>query len=534
MVQASPLRLSEPQNTISFSNKPNIVHENEPIQELNHRAQIRPEHTINNEELTNINKKNPSRKHEEKQTQPLKLTLPDQDEISATKNNTKNQLITYIYESFETIKQTFSKEKFNAFLKSVQQIIQKTFQLSVSEQNELTTIIADAQENDPEHQPHFLERIKANILNFVFKKSDPLWQATPEVYTTLLSKQLTDKQTKNFEKLIDTLAHFPAKSRPSPEKINDILQSIQNGTKIEDAIQKTNNSHWENIIQKRFPNISTENQTTLIKLLNQQPEALKLAENLNPKNFKTIRDCYLQLIVDVQWSLFKKAVDKNQSFSSGSITVIDPDEKYMYFLENYVKFSNQDYDISGRSWTSLTHNDAYNRTDLSTHWKGNLASNSKSDRIYGINVKFDNTYQQLLPANKDQLHFGRLKNGGTFIKWEDFGTTLNTNDFSMIYHAGDFLKSELNYGSSSALPKRGEKTSQDTKNKFKEIIKKQNIKLTPEHKKMMKTQGIAGMKDILKNNTSADKEFTNFLTTNSYDYTDLRKGNEVILNPFTN
>jgi len=158
------------------------------------------------------------------------------------------------------------------------------------------------------------------------------------------------------------------------------------------------------------------------------------------------------------------------------------------------------------------------------------------ERIYGIDARFNDEYNDYLPNNKNQLHFASLDNGNIFIKWEKYGTTLNLFDQSEFWHIITALKNVYERFTGFEMPgfRDDNQIPGNVLELFKELIDKNIITLTSDQKVQLDVQGIASMRTILSEKSPLlALIFDNFLIhQKGYDPATLlyRKGNEVILN----
>jgi len=354
-------------------------------------------------------------------------------------------------------------------------------------------------------------------------------------YTNATIKLLNQKNKENLaeaKKIIEAYEKIPVEGRPAD--INLALSRMKQGTLVDQAISSKN---FSKILETT--KLSPDQQTKLNSLLTGKTTPEKLRQELKSQDLAAIRDAYLNLALDHQWHLYKKALLNDKGFYSGSITIVEGSNGVGNFLENYVKLTNKNHDTMGRSFTSITSKDAYNRSNFSSHWAQQIEKTQQgNERLYGIDVTFDGSYNNLLPANRNQLHFGRLTNGRTFIKWESHGTTLNFQDASLIGHAKNYAITmrKLSQGKDLTAHRGENKIPNDVTESFNKLLTQ---KLSPEGKNIIKYEGISGMRKILRqqdlqnpeNTVSYAQSFDDFLIgTKKYEPATLqyRKGNEVI------
>lgn len=364
-----------------------------------------------------------------------------------------------------------------------------------------------------------------------------------QVAEELTPEQLADK---DVQTVVEEYLKLPSKARP--ESIKIALEKMKSGEAVRNAIKTGDFSQVTGIKDiLNDKSIAEADKTTLTKLLTNKAVTDAELESLrSSKDYEKIKQTYLRTVVDLQWDIYKQAMLDNAGFASGMVTIPDPSENVMNVMENYVKLVNPHFDASGTSLASLTNNEGYNRSGkVSSHWKGMV----EGKRIYGIDVRFDGEYVKDLPGNKQQLHFGRLTNGDTFIKWEYHGTTIRAGDASLVEHAFDYkqtqaMKKEGVNDKNTAF--RKEHVLDSTKTAFEEAMGDAYDGLTKEQERQIKNEGISAMVKILQARadaavgTSAEAtaqenldSFKTKLTKQGYTEASLasRKGNEVQLPP---
>lgn len=234
---------------------------------------------------------------------------------------------------------------------------------------------------------------------------------------------------------------------------------------------------------------------------------------------------YQTTIVQLQWYFYARAiVQDGKAFTSGMISLQDPDHLLFKTLDGYAELVSPKYKLHSKlSLHSLTTIKAYTRE--SSHYTGQ----KYFENDFGIDIQDEkNQPLRILPGNKSQLLFGIRLNGMTFIKWEDYGVTFNPvkGDVSIIPHIkGYFDKKDLE--DNPGLHRR-EKTPQDVLKQFQNVYKKPISKADQNN---IKTDGISYMLQLLKDSSQATK-FTSYLEkTKGYsaDTLQYRKGGEVIL-----
>lgn len=368
----------------------------------------------------------------------------------------------------------------------------------------------------------------------------------------------------HLQKLTTTLQSLPEKSRPAD--IKQALDLIQQGQRAWDHIQEGNvyNAIITNIPDDQAKNISKsdylimknayntndatfwsiiKNDTNIQKKCttlnipfslqsltsleqNMSLRALYADTNLANKDFlQSFKRAYQTAIVQVQWHLFAHAIIQDQAFTSGMITTKDPGHHLFKFLDGYAELVSPQYKLyNGTSLHSLLETKAYTRH--SSHWKGQVNGNQ-----LGIDIQDEsNKPLVILPGNKSHLLFGTLKNNMVFLKWENYGTTLNPleGDYSVIPHLKGYFEKHGKQDESTLH--RREKIAPDITLVFNKLCSKP---LTDAQIKYINTYGISGMIEMLKAYYPANlRTFENYLTqTKGYDPSTLsmRKGGEIIL-----
>jgi|GEM_PF-1082334 len=247
----------------------------------------------------------------------------------------------------------------------------------------------------------------------------------------------------------------------------------------------------------------------------------------DPKIIKEVADAYQHAIIKLQWYLFAQSiVQENQVFTSGIITQPDQDLNMFHFLDGYSELISPRYRLySGLSPHSLWQSKAYTRK--SSHWNKKREFN---DRNFGIDFKdTDGKTMPDLPGNKSHLLFGTLDNGHTFIKWEEYGITINfkDSDYSAFTHVVRYFEKK---NVADAELHRREVVPKEVKFNFQSY----SPTVTKQEKPAIKKDGVSAMLGNLKSDPQKHQAFTDYLTKfKGYDPETLqyRKGNEVILKP---
>lgn len=234
---------------------------------------------------------------------------------------------------------------------------------------------------------------------------------------------------------------------------------------------------------------------------------------------------YQQSVIQLQWHLFARSVmQEGQAFSSGMISVQDPSFVLFKFFDGYAELVSPKYKLhSSISVHSLVTTKAYTRK--SSHY----SQAKRFDFDCGIDIQ-DSKNQPLaiLPGNKSHILFGLRSNDMFFVKWENYGVTMNPleNDMSLVPHIkGYFDKKDKQ---DDPVLERREKVLQDVSEEFKKLYG--NKKITGKDKKSIEAFGISYMIKML--DPELQEKFKTYLVTvKKYDLHSLnnRKGNEIIL-----
>lgn len=253
---------------------------------------------------------------------------------------------------------------------------------------------------------------------------------------------------------------------------------------------------------------------------------------------------YIQDIIAICWGLFNKAAEKDQFFTGGTIVVIDQsNHDYSYglfnFLFNYACFVNPNIKI-GKNPSHIISNNPFAYSRLSTHFPEIHASKNFLGQ-YGIDIRFGKSgLAPLLPSNKQHILFGKLEYANlplTFIKFETYGLGIEKKEmFKHVQKAFQKSSKDIRQTHSKASSRR-EDVPNDVKKKWHELLA-----MLPAQEKII-------IKHHLKNNfkyirtyyreaqrlmaqhqlySSKAQELVTFLE-NHFDYLELRRGNEVII-----
>lgn len=234
---------------------------------------------------------------------------------------------------------------------------------------------------------------------------------------------------------------------------------------------------------------------------------------------------YQESIVQLQWHLFAQSIiQEGRAFSSGMISVKDPSFALFKFLDGYAELVSPKYKLHNSiSLHSLTTTKAYTRK--SSHYEGA----KRFDFDCGIDIQ-DSKNQPLsiLPGNKSHILFGLRSNDMCFVKWENYGVTLNPleGDMSLIPHIKGYFDKKDKHD--DPVLERREKILADVTQEFKKLYG--DKKITGKDKENIDAYGISYMIKML--DPKSQETFKNYLIKDkkySKDSLDLRKGNEIIL-----
>lgn len=227
---------------------------------------------------------------------------------------------------------------------------------------------------------------------------------------------------------------------------------------------------------------------------------------------KKFIEAYGQAVIALQWFLYAQAILENETFFKAVITIPDKNLLLFHFIDGYAELISPRYKLySALSIHSFWKSDAH--TQITRHWKYKKLF---KDAAFGVNFKHEDQDQEFpLPLNNAHLVFGILDNNLTFIKWQKRGP-----------HIMDVMKNK-----NSIDPKfiRSDRVSRDILLQFKSLF---GHPLTRHQTLLINKDGISAMVQMLDNESK--KLFNNFLKQiKKYNLLDnnLRKGNEIILNP---
>jgi len=237
----------------------------------------------------------------------------------------------------------------------------------------------------------------------------------------------------------------------------------------------------------------------------------------------TIQKSYEHAVIALQWFLYAQAILQDSIFTSGMLTIPDPQYSLFQFLDGYAELVSARYRFySGMHPHSWWQPNAYTRS--SSCWPHKKQFH---DTMFGIDFHSDDHKPlNILPSNNSHLMFCALDNGLTAIKWEEFGVTLNVKDrnFSALKHTLNPFKNKKADGII-----RKEKIPQDVMLQFKSLF---GSRINKYQSDLIAKDGITAMLEML--DPSTRQLFINFLIKHKKYPTQtltLRKGNEIILQP---
>lgn len=234
---------------------------------------------------------------------------------------------------------------------------------------------------------------------------------------------------------------------------------------------------------------------------------------------------YQKSIIQLQWHLFAQSVvQEGQAFSSGMISVQDPSFILFKFFDGYAELVSPKYKLyNSVSVHSLVTTKAYTRK--SSHY-----SNAKRFNFdCGIDIQDSNNKPlDILPGNKSHILFGLRSNDMFFVKWENFGVTINPleNDMSLVPHIKGYFDKKDKHD--DPILERREKVLEDVSQEFKKLYG--DKKITGKDKKSIEAFGISYMIKML--DPKSQEIFKTYLVdVKKYSANSLndRKGNEIIL-----
>lgn len=385
----------------------------------------------------------------------------------------------------------------------------------------------------------------------------PIAEETTELKLKPLSKQSTTQINPNLQKILHLLAQLPDYAQPKDpaetlkliRKGYQVLQSIY-AKKFFDAccvhyvsaeskkiLQLALNSNDEQFWKIASTDLLLEHELKKCNLAHSHENFLSLNYNMlfrimyaqihitSPQDLHQFKQEYQQALIALEWYLFSQAILQDSIFISGMIVIPDPEYKIFNFMNGYAELVSPCYRFySGLHPHSLWQTQAYTRK--SSHWNGQKQFN---DTNFGIDLKDEQGKKlNLFPCNKSHLLFGLLKNNMTFIKWEEYGTTINfkTREFSAIKHTMRYVQK---HNKEDKQLERREKIPQDILLQFRSLYPE---RLTKYQLHQIMVYGISRMLEFL--DPQAQDLFTNYLTQRKKYHKEtlhVRKGNEIILQP---
>ncbi|CAO4846052.1 MAG: hypothetical protein CNLJKLNK_00429 [Holosporales bacterium] len=244
------------------------------------------------------------------------------------------------------------------------------------------------------------------------------------------------------------------------------------------------------------------------------------------------RKNYLMTIVCIAWALDSYATQKGQPFARGSFTLIDYQHKLLNYLKGYVTLCTGAQDPKTLAYAKTTSNFAYRRDP---NLKGSSHHKEHSpDSQFGIDARFENSsgVLKIFPHGHSHILFGLIKYSEqekplTFFKMEEIGMG---NFLSAVAHGLNFRQSDQNLVST-----RREKDIPEFATNI--YVRLSGIYYFPEFKwikEMYRALKYQDRKLESESETELKSGLANFffdqLIRAGYDYPDIRKGSEVILN----
>ena len=321
----------------------------------------------------------------------------------------------------------------------------------------------------------------------------------------------------------------------------------------------TNNSDPTTVEQQTLQRVFNANHTDLWNMIRDNHALQKMAQDQNipftataiasPEYNMYFRTAYIRQVVtiphvvdtfiqqyedaliDLQWHFYGKTIlQGEQAFTSGMVTMSDaPHFTVFKFLDGYAEMISPLYKShAGLSYHAITTPIAYARK--SSHWTNQKAFN---DNNFGIDFFNRNRLPNpVLPGNKSHMLFGLRTNGMVFIKWEEYGVTMNVkhSDYSALKHTVRYF--EKKDKQDSQLERRESIPAYVTA-EFKRLCPKA---LSRKTKADIKTYGISKMLEVLEMDAPEHvATFETYLTKHlmlKKDSLYHRKGNEVVLPDF--
>lgn len=311
---------------------------------------------------------------------------------------------------------------------------------------------------------------KADILKlFVDRMSD-----TSDVYFT---KSLAEEK-KSLKEINDALTDYQRKKEAAMSDVQETYPDFLNGP------AKADNITFINYLASLDSTFMTIPISEALHRATQGDEFIN-RQLSNPASYDHMSKAELMdAIANVQWALYKQAIIKDpEGFTSGMIQVNDAHQELFNLLKKAGPYSR-----------------------ASTHFEG------VRNESYGLD--FD---QPILPNGRKTILFGTTKNGTTFMKYEFHGFDTIADKLA---HALDWFRTRGKQESG-----RKEHTPEFINTIYQGLAEKAGISIDA---KALKANGISYMQNSLPG--TYKQEFTTILDILGLDNSDIRKGNEVILN----
>lgn len=243
------------------------------------------------------------------------------------------------------------------------------------------------------------------------------------------------------------------------------------------------------------------------------------------------RKNYLMTIVCMAWALDSYATQKGQPFARGSFTLIDYQHKLLNYLKGYVTLCTGAQDPKTLAYAKTTSNFAYRRDPKlkgSSHHKEH-----SPDSQFGIDARFENSsgVLKIFPHGHSHILFGLIKYSEqekplTFFKMEEIGMG---NLLSAVARGLNFSQSDQNLVSTRRekdIPELATNIYVSLSGRYYcpefKWVKEKYIALKCQDRRL-ESESETELKSELA------KSFFDKLNAAGYDYPDVRKGSEVIL-----
>lgn len=231
-------------------------------------------------------------------------------------------------------------------------------------------------------------------------------------------------------------------------------------------------------------------------------------------DYNTKRKDHLSALIAISWALVDMVKKQGDYFERGSVSIIDPNERFYNFLLDYVKLTTGSDNPQTLLYVMTTSNFAYRRDPqlyASTHHSGHCL-----DSQFGMDVRFEpwEGVRKLYPFDFTHLLFAKLSIGGqheplVFVKWEEVGMGSIAETAN---HFSGFWKSKGTVESTARREK-------DIPPELREAIElfKSEMKLTEDFKKIRPAYVAGlGILNATRSGKEAYEEHERFLEDNTF------------------